>query len=98
MAMKWKKRHPLQAWTKEVEAFEFRHGTPLPIRRQLARFHQVQTTRSSVSTTSKRMQLLLEYIADDPPGPLLTNVQNMLADVGMTAKEGSMVCSICVWS
>ena len=38
----------------------------------------MQTTNSSVSTTSERMALLLEHIAEDPDAPLLTHTQNML--------------------
>ena len=90
-----KKNHPLPTWTKEFEAFEIKRGTPLPIRRQLGGLHQVQTTSSSVSTTSERMRLLLEHIAEDLGVPLLTHVQNMLAEVGMTAEEGSVVCGTC---
>ena len=43
----------------------------------------MQTTSSSVSTTSERMALLLEHIAEDPDAPLLTHTQNMLAQIGM---------------
>ena len=87
------KNHPLPTWTREFEGFEVRRDTPLPIRRKLAGLHQVQTTSSSVSTTSERMALLLEHIAEDPDAPLLTHTQNMLAEIGITADEGNMVCS-----
>ena len=60
------KNHPLPLWTTKFEGFEVRRDTPLPIRRKLAGLHQVQTTSSSVSTTSERMALLLEHIAEDP--------------------------------
>ena len=53
----------------------------------------MQTTSSSVSTTSERMPLLLEHIAEDPYAPLLTHTQNMLAEIGITADEGNVVCS-----
>ena len=42
------KNHPLPTWTKEFEAFEIKCGTPLPIGRQLAGLHQVQTTSNSM--------------------------------------------------
>ena len=90
-----KENHPLPTSTKDFEAFEIKRGTPPPIRRQLVGAHQVPTTSSSMSTTSKHMQLLLEHIAKDPGVPLLNDVQNMLAEVGMTAEEGSMVCGTC---
>ena len=70
-----------------------RRDTPLPIRRKLAGLHQVKTTSSSVSTTSERMGLLLEHIAEDPDAPLLTHTENMLAEIGITADEGNVVCS-----
>ena len=53
----------------------------------------MQTTSSSVSTTSKRMALLQEHIAEDPDAPLLTHTPNMLAEIGITADEGNEVCS-----
>ena len=53
----------------------------------------MQTIGSSVSTTSERMALLLEHIAEDPHAPLLTHTQNMLAEAGITADEGNVVCS-----
>ena len=87
------KTHPLPIWTRDFEGFEVRRDTPLPIRRKLAGLHQVQTTSSSVSTTSERMALLLEHIAEDPDAPLLTHTQNMPAEIGITADEGNVVCS-----
>ena len=87
------KNHPLPIWTREFEGFEVRRDTPLPIRRKLAGLHQVQTTSSSVLTTSERMALLLEHIAEDPDAPLLTHTQIMLAEIGITADEGNVVCS-----
>ena len=39
------------------------------------------------------MALLLEHIAEDPDAPLLTHTQNMLAEIGITADEGNVVCS-----
>ena len=54
----------------------------------------MQTTSSSVSTTSERMALLLEHIAEDPDAPLLTHTQNMLAEIGKTTDEGNVVCSM----
>ena len=54
----------------------------------------MQTTSSSVSTTSERMALLLEHIAEDPDAPLLTHTQNMLAEIRITADEGNVVCSM----
>ena len=42
-------------------------------------------------TTSERMQLLLEHIAEDLGVPLMTHVDNMLAEMGMTAEEGFRV-------
>ena len=53
----------------------------------------MQTTSSSVSTTRERMALLLEHIAEDPDAPLLTHTQHMLAEIGITADEGNVVCS-----
>ena len=53
----------------------------------------MQNTSSSVSTTSERMALLLEHIAEDPDAPLLTHTENMLAEIGITADEGNVVCS-----
>ena len=53
----------------------------------------MQTASSSVSTTSERLALLLEHIAEDPDAPLLSHTQNMLAEIGITADEGSVVCS-----
>ena len=82
-------KSPPPTWTREFEGFEVRRDTPLPIRRKLAGLHQVQTTSSSVSTTSKRMALLLE----DLDAPLLTHTQNMLAKIGIIADEGNVVCS-----
>ena len=70
---------PLPTRIRECEGFEVRRDTPLPIRRKLAELHQVQTTSSSVSTTTQRMALLLEHIAEDPDAPLLTHTENMLA-------------------
>ena len=93
-----KKNLPLPKCTKEFEVFKIKRGTPLPIPRQVVGPHQVQTTSSCVSTTSECMLLLLEHIAGDRGGPLLTQVQNMLAEVGMTAEEGGMVCGTCVQS
>ena len=87
------KNHPLRTWTKEFEGFEVRRDTPLPIRRKPVGLHQVQTTSSSVSTTSERMALLLEHIAEDLDAALLTHTQNMLAKIGITADEGNVVCS-----
>ena len=69
------------------------HDTQLPTRRKLAGLHQVETTSSGVSTTSERMALLLEHNAEDPDAPLLTHTQNMLAETGITADEGNLVCS-----
>ena len=59
-----KKDLPLPTWTKEFEAFEIKCGTPLPIRRKLAGLQQVQTTSSSVSTTTECMQLFLEHFGE----------------------------------
>ena len=87
------KNHPLPTWTREFEGFEVRRDTPLPIRRKLAGLHQVQTTSSSVSTASERTALLPEHIAEDPDAPLLTHPQNMLAEIGIAADEGNVVCS-----
>ena len=87
------KNHPVPIWTRQFEGFEVRRDTPLPIRRKLAGLQQVQTTSSSVSTTSERMALLPEHIAEDPDAPLLTHTQNMLAEIGITADEGNVVCS-----
>ena len=87
------KNHPLPTWTREFEGFEVRRDTPLPLRRKLAGLHQVQTTSSSVSTTSERMALLLEHIAEDQDARLLTHTQTMLAEIGITADEGNVVCS-----
>ena len=42
------------------------------------------------------MQFLLEHFREDTGGPLLTRVQNMFAQVGMTAEEGPVVCATCV--
>ena len=53
----------------------------------------MQTTSNSVSTTSERMALLLEHIAEDPDAPLLTHTQNMLAEIGITADERNVVFS-----
>ena len=53
----------------------------------------MQTTSSSVSTTSERMALVLEHIVEDLDAPLLTHTQNMLAEIGITAGEGNVVCS-----
>ena len=53
----------------------------------------MHTTRSSVSTTSERMALVLEHIPEDPNPPLLTHTHNMLAKIGITADEGDVVCS-----
>ena len=53
----------------------------------------MQTASSSVSTTSERMALLLEFIAKDPYSPLLTHTENMLAEIGIIANEGNVVCS-----
>ena len=53
----------------------------------------MQTTSGSVSTTSERMALLLEHIAEESDAPLLTHTQNMLAEIGITADEGNVVCS-----
>ena len=53
----------------------------------------MQTTSSSVSIASERMALLLEHIAEDPDAPLLTRTQNMLAEIGITADEGNVLCS-----
>ena len=53
----------------------------------------MQTTSSSVSTTGERMALLLEHIAEDPDAPLLTHTHNMLAEIGIKADEGNVVCS-----
>ena len=60
---------PVPTWTTEFEGFEVRRDTPFPLRRKLAGLHQVQTTSSSVSTTSERMALLLEHIAEDSDAP-----------------------------
>ena len=87
------KNHPLPTWTREFEGFEVRRDTPLPIRRKLAGLQQVQTTSSSVSTTSERMAHLPQHIAEDPDAPLLTHAQNMLAEIGITVDEGNVVCS-----
>ena len=87
------KNHALLTWTREFEGFEGRRDTPLPIRRKLAGLHQVHTTSSSVSTTSERMALLLEHLGEDPDAPLLTHTQNTLAEIGITAHEGNVVCS-----
>ena len=93
-----KKNDPLPAWIKEIEALENKRGTLLPMQGQLAGLHQVQTTSSCLSTTIERMRLLLEHIAEDLGGALLTHVQNMLAEVERTAEEGSMVYGTCVQS
>ena len=53
----------------------------------------MQTTSSRVSTTSERIALLREHIAEDLNAPLLTHTQNMLAEIGITADEGNVVCS-----
>ena len=53
----------------------------------------MQTTSSSVSRGNERMALLLEHIAEDSDAPLLTHTQNMLAEIGITANEGNVVCS-----
>ena len=53
----------------------------------------MQTTSSSVSTTSEWMALLLEHIAEDPDALLLTHTQNLWAKIGITADEGNVVCS-----
>ena len=87
------KNDPLRTWTREFEGFEVRRDTPLPLRRKLVGLPQVHTTSSSVSTSSERMALLLEHIAEDPDAPLLTHTQNMLAEIGITADEGNLVCS-----
>ena len=50
--------------------------------------------KSSVSTTSERMALLLAHIAEDLDAPLLTHTQNMLAEIGITIDEGNVVCSV----
>ena len=87
------KNHPLPTWTHEFEGFEVRRDTLLSIRRKLAVLCQVQTTSSSVSTTSERMALLLEHIAEIQMPPLLGHTQNMLAKVGITADDGNVVRS-----
>ena len=87
------KNRPLPTWTREFEGFEVRRDTPLPIRRKLAGLHQVHITSSSVATTIERMALLLEHIVEDPDAPLLTHTQNMLAEIGIRADEGNVVCS-----
>ena len=87
------KNHPLPTWNREFEGFEVRRDTSLPIQRKLAGLHQVRTTSSSVSTTSERMALLLEPIAEDSDAPLLTHTQNMLAEIGITVDEGNVMCS-----
>ena len=53
----------------------------------------MQTATSSVTTTSERMALLLEHIAEDLDAALLTHTQNMLAEIGITADEGYVVGS-----
>ena len=53
----------------------------------------MQTTSSSVSTSSDRMALLLEHIAEDSDAPLLNHTQKMLAEIGITADESNVVCS-----
>ena len=53
----------------------------------------MKTTSSGVSTTSERMALLLEHIAEDPDARLLSHTQNMLAEIGIAVDEGNVVCS-----
>ena len=53
----------------------------------------MQTTSSSVLTSSDRMALLLEHIAEDSDAPLLTHTQKMLAEIDITADESNVVCS-----
>ena len=53
----------------------------------------MQTTSSSVSTTSERLSLLLEHIAQDPDAPVLTHTHKMFAKIGIIADEGNVVCS-----
>ena len=53
----------------------------------------MQTTSSSVSTTSEQTALLLEHIAEDPEDPLLTHTQNMLPEIGITIDEGNVLRS-----
>ena len=87
------KNHHLPTWTRAFEGFQVRRDTPLPIRRKVAGPHEVQTTSSRVSTTSERMALLLEHIAEDPDAPVLTHTPNILGDIGITADEGNVVFS-----
>ena len=53
----------------------------------------MRTTSISVSTTSERMAVLLKHITEGPDAPVLTHTQNMLAEIGIAADEGNVVCS-----